>query len=501
MFLAFDIGTSSVKTALYDAEGRMLHQTTCAYDLDTPQAGWCELNPEVYWASVLQGFARNLHETGVDARAIQAIAGASQGETVILLDAAGDPVYPAIVWLDNRAQQEADDLREEFDAVAFYEKTGIPRIDSTWSICKLLWTRKRRPRVWKRCQTILLVEDYIVYRLTGQRLACHSLWSTTGLMDLQRKTHWAEAVNRLGVSDKLPPIVEEGAVVGPCRPDVAEQLGLSRSTVVIKGTMDQTMAAFACGNVRPGIATITIGSALALAVATDHRPTSGGAALPFQTHIVPDSYLCLPFVKTAGMALKWFRDQFGGEEIKQAADAERSFAHLDAHAAAVPPGAEGLVFLPFLAGASFPKPDDQAMGVFYGVLLKHAKGHFIRAILEGVGYELKRLLDYIATEGVAVGEIRAMGGGARSDLWLQVMADICQTPIRRMKNEEATLRGGALLCATRCGQYASLREAAETILPAGAVFRPHMENAVIYSENWRRYEHLREQVAPLFHAE
>lgn len=501
MFLAFDVGTSSVKTALYDAEGRMLHKTVCTYNLDAPQAGWCELDPAIYWVSVLDGFARNIRETGVDPRAIQAVAGASQGETVILLDEAGNPVYPAIVWLDNRAQQEADHLREVFDVAEFYHKTGIPHLDSTWSISKLLWIRERRPEVWKRCQTILLVEDYIVYRLTGRRVACVSLWSTTGLMDLQAKTYWTEGVKWLGASDKVPTIVEEGAVVGPCRQDVAQQLGLSATTLVIKGTMDQTMGAFACGNVRPGLATVTVGSALALAVAADRPPTGGGASLPFQTHILSDVYLYLPFVKTAGMALKWFRDQFGCREIERAGDADQAFAHLDSQAAVVPPGAEGLIFLPFLAGASFPQPDDRAKGIFYGVLLQHAKGHFVRAILEGVSYELKRILDHIAAEGVVVREIRAMGGGTRSDLWLQIMADICQTTIRRMENEEATLRGAALLGAARCGQYGSLREAAETILLAGAVFGPRVENAAVYADSWRLYENLREQVAPLFHAQ
>jgi len=250
MYLTFDVGTTSVKTVLYDKTGKLRHKVIRDYRLDSPRVDWYELDPEMYWSSVMDGFREILRKSGVKPSEIRSISGCSQGETFILLDEKDRPLRPAIVWYDNRAREEVEELKRVIDTPEFYRITGLTEMETTWSVFKILWVKKNEPEVFGRIRKILLVEDYIVYRLTGKYITTTSINCSTGLVDIQKGVYWHRTVDYIGIGDVLPPIIEEGIIVERVKPEVAEELGMTRNVVVVKGAMDQITSAVGCFHTR-----------------------------------------------------------------------------------------------------------------------------------------------------------------------------------------------------------------------------------------------------------
>jgi len=500
MYLTFDVGTTSVKTVLFDSAGRVLRKVIRNYSLDTPAVGWYEADPEIYWKAVVEGLREILRGPGVDPSSVRTVSGCSQGETVIFLDAEDRPVRPAIVWLDSRARREVAEMAAFIGAEELYTVTGLSEIDPTWSAVKVLWVKNNQPEVFRKTAKFLLVEDYITYRLTGRFASTPNLLSSTMFVDVHTGLYWPKSVEYVGVGGRLPEIVQSGSSVGTLTDAVAAALGLPKKTMVVKGAMDQAVSAVGAGNFTPGIITETTGSVMAIGVTTLRVDPKPRVLLPYQPHVVEGSYLILPYVQTAGSAYKWFRNGFCQEEIRAAGGLEQAYDSMNALAAAVPAASEGLVFLPYLAGAGQPENDPDAKGVFYGITLKHGKGHFARAIQESIGYMLRKILANIAASGVPVEEIRSMGGGARSDLWLQIKADITGRPIIRMEEEETSTLGAALLAAVRCGDYPDVAVAARAMVRLGRRFEPDAGNAAAYERGYELYSGLYDALAPVFHS-
>jgi xylulokinase len=498
MYLAFDVGTTSVKTALYDREGRLLHKVIRDYRLESPRLDWYELDPEIYWRSVREGFQEALHASGVRAYEVKAVCGCSQGETVVLLDRSGRPLRPAIVWYDNRSRGEVEELKSLIDGEELYRRTGLLEMEPTWSAPKLLWVKKHEPEVFKRIRKILLVEDYIVYRLTGRAVTSTSLISTSALVDIHERTYWGATVDHIGLREMLPEIVEETAPVGYVYRDVAGELGLRNDVVVVKGSMHHDMGAIGVGNIRPGIVTETTGSALAIGLTASRKNLPLEVKLPHQPHIIPGAYLVLPYALTAGIVYKWFRDEFAGEEMRALKDPDAVYNALNGLASSVPPGSEGLVILPFLAGASFPENDTYAKGVFYGLTMKHGRGHMVRSIMESIAFMLRKILVSILRSGALVEEIRSMGGGARSDLWLQIKSDACGYPFVRMEVEETSLLGAAIVASVKVGDFASIEEAVNALVKPAKRFTPDRTKAEAYEKAFALYCELYESLKTLY---
>ena len=490
MYLTFDVGTTSVKTVLYDRKGKLLCKATREYRLDSPQVDWYELDPEIYWSSVMDGFREVLGSSGVKPSEIRSISGCSQGETFIMLDEKDRPLRPAIVWYDNRARNEVEELKKRIGAEEFYHTTGLTEMETTWSAFKILWVRKNEPEVFSKTKKLLLVEDFVVYRLTGRYVTATSMNCSTGFVDIQKRNYWDKMVSYLDIGEVLPPFVEEGGVVDRIKPEIAEELGIGRDVVVVKGAMDQITSAVGAGNIRPGIVTETTGSALAVVVTVDELRFDRQIQLPYQTHVVDAKYTLLPYAQTSGIVYSWFKDNIlnGG----------MGFEELNRLAATVPPGSEGIVFLPFLAGAHFPENDTYAKGVFYGITLKHDRAHFSRAIMESIGYLLRRILDPVRDFGIEVEEIHAMGGAARSDLWLQIKSDICDRPIVRMEEEETSTLGAAILASVQVGDYGSIEEAIGVMVKKGRRFEPSGSNRAVYDRGYELYHELYENLRATF---
>lgn len=434
-FLGIDYGTTSVKAALFDEK---LQQSVCLtedYTLNIKD-DIVEFEAEKYWDILKQIIDNVKKESGVDALAID-----TQCETLILTDEAGNPVRDAIVWLDNRAVKEAEEIEKHFGRKKVYEITGQPEITATWPACKLLWIKNNEPEVWAKTKKIFLLEDYLLYKLTGEFVTEKTLQSSSLYFDIKGGIWWREMLDFIGLDEeKLPKLLNSGEYVG-------DYDGIK----VVTSAMDQVAGAIGAGVVEKGTISEMTGTTMAIFVPTDAIPEYD------ETSIVPchynydDGYCLLSWSPTAGMALKWFKNTFL---------ADKSFKELDEMAEKINPGSDGVVFLPYLCGSTMPKYNPDARGSFTGLTPEHTSAHFVRSIMESVACILKSNLDYL---NVPVKEIRAMGGGALSSLWCNMKADITGKNLVTLKNKETACLGSAILAGVGCGYFASVKDACKEI--------------------------------------
>jgi len=500
LLLGLDVGTTSVKAGLFDETGRQLAAAGEEYRLQSPRPDRSELDSSIYWASTVAAIRRTLAESGADTSAVAAIAVSSQGETIVPVNGAGKPLAPAIVWLDNRAQDEARHLSSRFSDAVVYDRTGVPAINPTWPAAKILWWQCHEPAVFRAAARFLLVEDFVLHRLTGRFVSDGSVQCTSMLYDIGRHGWWPEMLETVGVGvERLPELVRPGELVGTLSPAAAAELGLSTTVGIVTGGMDQSAGAVGVGNVGGGIVSESTGGALTLQATVDRHDADPTRNTPVYIHSAPDRYLYCPVCQTGGMALTWFRDRFGAEEAAEAARAgESAYDRLTALAAAVPPGSEGLTMLPHLMGAFSPEYDPYARGVFYGFTLHHGKAHFVRAVLEAVAFMLRRNLELLAAAGAPASEIRSHGGGARSRLWNQIKADACGLPVVTLRGEDAAVRGDAMLAGVAAGVFPDLAAASAAMVAGEGRFEPVAANKPAYDEAYGRYIQLFEALRPLF---
>jgi sugar (pentulose or hexulose) kinase len=500
VFLGIDAGTTALKAALFDGDGRLLAADLQEYTLETPAPAVVELDAEVYWQACCAAVRGALHRGHVDPARVAALSIASQGETLVPLDASGVPLRKAIVWLDNRAAEEAAIINASFPVEEAYRRTGQPEIAPTWPACKILWMRRHEPEVFRKAAHFLLLEDFLLHRLTGRAVTEYGVQTSSLLLDIQAKRWWASMLDFIGVSeDRLGCLVEPGAVVGPLSCAGAAALGLRPATMVVTGSLDQTVGALSAGSVVPGIVSETTGGAIASVVTIPLPAFDPGRRVPCHYHARPDTYALLPWGQTAGMAMRWFRDRFFEAEVIAGRSAgEDPYNVMTRMAAEAPPGSAGVIALPHLEGAACPEYDPTARGVIFGLDLRHGREHIVRAIMESVGYMLKSHLAIVRSMGLPVSEVRSLGGGARSDLWLQIKADILQLPVHRVEADEATCLGAAMLAAVAVGAYPDLETATAHTVHVTHTFWPQAGLAAVYEDGYERYTELYRRLKPMF---
>ena len=497
--LAFDLGTTALKCALHDLNGNVIAKTSEEYQLITPDADSVEMEVETYWQAFKSTVARVLKESGVNPAEIKALGISAQGETLILVDKEGKPLRRAIVWLDNRAQKEADDLGNIFGHRHAFEITGQVKLVPTWPASKILWLKRHEPEVFAKTAKFLLIEDYFLYRLTGEYVCEGSLVTSTCYWDFRTRLWWQEMLSELGVSEsQLPKYMESGEPVGKLRPEVAAELGLDPNTVACTGALDQACGAIGVGNIKPGIFSENTGAALAICATVNQPILYPGDQMPCHYHGLPGLYMLHTFT-SGGIVMRWFRDEFAGIELQTAkATGMDAYDLMGMEAANVTPGCEGLVMLPHLQGAMAPEANPKASGVFYGFTLRHGRNHFTRAIMESVGFIVRRNIEVIEGLGVPVSEVRALGGGARSRIWKQMEADIIGRPVLTTTNEEAATLGAAILAGKAVGLYSDVEEAAGRMIQIKERFDPNPDHRAVYDEAFHTYVKLYEALCPLF---
>ena len=477
--LALDAGTTSLKCTLFDASGRVAATHAEEYALEKPGPDQVEVDAETYWQSARRAIPAVLAASKVTAGDVRSVGVTSQGETLIVVDRDGRPLRKAIVWLDNRSRAEADTLGEALELDEVYRVTGQQEMVPTWTATRIEWLRRNEAEVFRKAHKYLLVGDYLVYRLTGRYATDRAMNPSTLYYDLTTDNWWPDMLQLLGIDDgQLPELVTSGEVVATLTASAAEETGLSRETLVTTAPLDQVAGTVGAGNLEPGVVTECTGAAMALCATLDRPMYDPRKRVGLYAHAIHGRFVLMPWVPTAGMVLRWFRDAFGGGT---------DYPGLIEEAAGVEPGAEGLTMLPHLCGAFGPEPDSNAKGAFLGVTLSHGRGHFVRAILESVACMVRENLDMLRGMGVPVREIRSLGGAARSDLWLQIKAAVCGQDLLVMDGEEATGLGTAMLSFVGNGTYRSLEEARANMVRVRREVAPDADAVKQYEEVFKRY--------------
>lgn len=503
LLLAIDAGTTAMKAALFDQDGHMLAVDRREYTLLTPAPNRVELDPEVYWAACRAAVGNAITYSGVKPAEVQAVCISSQGETIIPLDANGRPTYNAIVWLDNRADEEAALIAERFSIAEIQQVCGQTEISPIWPACKILWLKRHEPAAFERTARFLLVEDFLLHRLTGQYVSNMSVHSSTLFVDIRRRSWWQPMFDFIGIyPEQFGCLVEPGTKVGQLTQDAADEFGLPGGITAVTGGLDQTIGALGAGNIRPGMVSETTGSAMAMIVVTEEPVLDPGRRVPCFYHSIPGIYTLMPWCQTAGMTLRWFRDQFYSLESSQARLAGRdTYDVMTESVSRVAPGCDGLIVLPHLEGASCPELNPYAKGVFFGVTLRHTRAHFVRGIMEAVAFMLKRNLELVQALGVSVLRVRSLGGGARNPDWLQIKADVLEMPVETVENQEAALLGAAIMAGVGIGLVPDIETGVKKMVRLGRRIEPLSRNAAVYRKAYARYIDLYERLAPLFVSE
>ncbi len=498
--LGIDAGTTAFKAVLFDQNGKETAVATCEYDLDYPQSEWVELDAEKYWEAFKSVIRIILLKYSGNTEDIKALAIASQAETLIPVDHMGKPLRKAIVWLDNRAGLEAEQIKSAFGTDVAYKITGQPDIVPTWPAAKILWMRKNEPELFKKVFKFLLLEDYLIFRLTNRFISEGSLLSSTLMFDINTGQWWQDMLKFIGInSGQLPEISKSGQVISEITEKVAKESGLCKETIVVSGAFDHAASAIGSGNTGFRFVTESTGSTLAICANVQKPVYDPKQIIPCQYHAIPDAYFLLPWCQTAGMVYKWFRDVFyNGIKSGDESDLQAFYKFMDEDAAIIRPGSDGLLLLPHLAGAFTPESNPNARGVFFGISLQTDKAHFTRAILEAIAFMLKRNIRLLEDMGHEVNEIRSNGGGSKSDLWNQIKADVCQKPVVTVKVTETASLGAAMLAGYALNLFNNLDEASEKMIRLNERYIPDKLNDAVYSEAYDRYINLYKLLEPMF---
>jgi xylulokinase len=498
--LGVDVGTTATKTSLFDTKGNSISSATEEYQLVTPKPLEVEVDIETLWNSFKAGVKRVLSSSKVYARNIEALGISAQGETLVPVDKNGKPLRRAIVWLDSRAEEEAAVLDREFDDGRSYAITGQVKLVPTWPASKILWIRKHEPDIFKHAYKYLLVKDYFIWRMTGAFVSEGSLLCSTCYWNIVTKKWWDEMLDFLAITpNNLPEIREPGEKVGNLLRPVAKEVGLSDETVVSTGALDQACGTIGVGNIRPGIFTENVGAALAICATLKKPIFDRQRRMPIHYHGIPDTYMAHTFT-TGGMALRWFRDAFCETEMNTASLTRmNTYELIDREVGQIPAGSEGMVMLPHLQGAMAPETNPKAKGVFFGFTLSHRRPHFARSLMEAIACIIRRNIDVLEDIGIKVSEIRALGGGARSNVWNQIIADLNKRcVITTAHDEDAACLGAALLAGKAAGLFLKLEDAVESMVKVKERFEPTTANYRTYDDLYSKYVKLYDSLVALF---
>ena len=487
--LGLDAGTTAFKGILVSEDGKIISAASREYSLIFSGNDIVEIDPEVYWQSTVRIIRQLLAESNTPPEDIKALAFSSQGETMVCVDDKGKALRNAIVWMDNRSVSEAETMRKDWSGQAILQKTGQTEILPIWPATRIMWLRDHEPAIFKKTNKFLLVADYLLFRLTGTYASEQSLVSSTLYYDIINKCYWGDMLDYLEIdAGQLPAVHPSGTSVGKISTFAAGETGLSGDTMIVTGAYDHPAGAIGSGNIQAGMISETTGTAMAMCVTLDKPLLEENRKLPCQCHAVPGKYFLLPYGQTAGMVLKWFRDVFCQQEVKLAEQTgEDPYQLLGSMAEKILPGAEGLIMLPHLMGAGSPEFDVHVKGVFAGISPGLGKAHFIRAIMESVAFMVRRNIALLRDSGIAVSEIRALGGGARSGLWNQIKADITAVPYITLESAESACLGAAILAGTGCGIWTDIGQACSRVVKIKDQFLPDPAKSAVYDPVYSRY--------------
>ena len=481
--IAIDCSTTAAKAVVWNATGEALSQERRAFPLSQPRPGWGEQNAEDWWSATTEAVQRAVQT--VDTSRIGAICITHQRESFVCLDRAGKPLRPAMLWLDTRATEEV----EKYGTEEVHRITGKPA-NPTSAWYKLLWLAEHEPDVVDRIGHVVDVGGFLLQRLTGE---CVTSWGSAdplGVVDLTTFDYDDGLLKAVGLSrDQLPTLTAPGSIVGTLLPDVAAQLGLPADLPVVAGIGDGQAAQLGTGITAPGRAYLNLGSGVVSGTFSDTY--SYGREYRTLAAAVPGAYTLETFMGGGTVNLNWFVEKFAGLDTRALGLDVSAEQVLETAAAQLPPGAEGLLALPYWTGALTPYWDHNARGMLLGITGRHGKSHVYRALLEGVAFE-QRFLTSGAEEavGTPVEDVIVLGGGSRSRIWCQIIADVMQRRVTVVREPESTCLGAGMLAAHAIGIHDSLQGASVAMSGTSSVFEPDAQAAAAYDRLYDVYRDL-----------
>jgi xylulokinase len=461
--IGLDVGTSSAKAVLIDETGEVVSTVAPTYEFQTPRPLWAESDPEDWWQGSIQAIRSLVDKVGAEQVAGIGLTGQMHG--LVMLDAEGEILRPCIMWNDQRTGAQCEAITEKVGSERVLQLTGNPILPG-FTAPKIAWVRENEPEVFDRVDKVLLPKDYVRYRLTGDFFTDVSDASGTSLLDVANRGWSDEMISALEIpSSWLPEVTESTVASTKISKDGAAATGLLEGTPVIAGGGDQAAQAVGCGIVKEGVVSTTVGtSGVVFAHSDEYRVDPEGRLHAF-CHAVPGRWHLMGVMLSAAGSFQWYRNQLGQAEMAaEAAGGSDAYDALTQLAAKAPPGAEGLLFLPYLSGERTPYPDPSARGSFVGLTLRHGKSHLTRAVLEGVSYGLNDSLSLMRRLGIEPDRVILSGGGARSPFWRQMLADVFSARCELVNATEGAAYGAALLAAVGAGVYEDVETACETCI-------------------------------------
>lgn len=484
-----DVGSQGTKAILLSSTGMSAGEAYEGYSIDYPHPLWAEQPVERWLEAFTLAIRRLLSESGVPAKQVRALSLATQVDGVIPIDSSGQPLHPAIIWMDRRASAQCERVRQDLEDEQIFRLTGL-NLDASHVAPKIRWLADEQPQIYEQAAYFLLPGSYMAYALTGELGVDYSNASSTLLLDVYTKA-WSAIMSSAFEIDlkRLAPLGPGTATLGKLRPSLAESLGLSEETLVMIGCGDEHAACLGAGVSQPGIVGDIAGTAEPVCAASPVPAFDPTRLVETHCHADPALWLLENPGFVSGGNVRWFRDQFAKGE---------AYAALDAEAAPVPPGAEALTFLPSLMGAMAPTWNESARGTFAGFTLAHNRGHFFRALLEGSAYAVRDITTQMQAAGIELRELRVVGGGAKSRLWNQIKADVTGLQVKVPEITETTALGAAFLGLVGTGAYATLSEASEHIVKIRECIDPDPAAQSAYAEPYERYRQTYFTLLPVF---
>ena len=475
-FIGLDIGTTGCKAIIFHEDGTILSRAAREYGIATPRPDWAEQDAERVWALAWSALKEAVPAAADDPPVAMALS--CQGEAVVPVDGDGRAMRPMILGMDTRTTVENRWLDEQFGADALFARTGMA-LHTINTLPKLLWLQRNEPEIWAAANQFLLYEDFFLRRLTGAAVISPCLASRTQMMDLASSAWATDLLDACNIDPaRLAPIAPlTGGVVGHLRPELAAELGISGPLALAAGGHDQACAALGAGVIAPGTAMVSTGTAEVVEVVLEEPVVAPGlreGGISVYRHVVPGRFLAMTLNHSGGLSLRWFRDEFCEPQMAQAGVTGEDAYEL--MLAGAPAGPTPLMVLPHFAGSGTPTLDTDSRGAFLGMTFATDRPTIAKAILEALTFELRTNVDLLRQAGIPIDAMHAVGGGAKSPLWLQLKADICDTPLRVPEVTEAACLGAALLAGIAADRYANVNDAvARTVrwqqdvppLPAG----------------------------------
>ena len=491
LVVGVDVSTTATKAVLQDAEGTVRAVGMSAYRYETPHPLWSEQDPALWWEATRIAVREALEAADTDAEAVEAVGLTGQMHGLVALDDRDEVLRPAILWNDQRTGAECDAIRGIVGRRRLIEITGNDALPG-FTAPKLLWLRRHEPDVWASIAHVLLPKDFVRLRLTGEHALDRADGSGTILFDLAARDWSPEILDALAIEPRwLPPTFEGPMVTGTITEGAASATGLRAGIPVVAGGGDQAAAAVGVGSVVPGVSSLSLGTSGVLFTTTEGPAIESEGRLHAFCHAVPDRWHLMGVMLSAAGSLRWYRDALAPGV---------AFDELVEEAAEVPPGSDGLLFLPYLTGERTPYPDPLARGAFVGLTVHHGRAHLTRAVLEGVAFGMRDSLELMRAAGIKPpDQIRATGGGSRSPLWRRILADVLGASIVTTPSAEGAAQGAATLAAVGAGWFDTVQDACRALVRIGET-TPPSETGGAYTNAYARYRELYPALAATFHA-